>query len=230
MKMAAVYDIHGNYYALESVLNEMEQEHVDIVVIGGDIAWGPQPREVINLLYSKKDEFVFIMGNADREMYEQYINPKKSNHFVDKMNQWCIEQLTKEQLEWLGSFRKTYETEKILFVHGSPRSDTEAIRINTPEDEVYKMVNKVRQETIVCGHTHIQFDRKVKEKRIINAGSVGLQSRANGACWLLLNNEEAKVKVTTYDIKTASHEIMKGQCPYKEDFAEHILNPPYEGP
>lgn len=80
-----------------------------------------------------------------------------------------------------------------------------------------------------AGHTHIQFDRMVAGKRIINAGSVGLQSRAAGACWALLG-PDVELKVTPYDTKAASERILKSNAPYKEDFADHYLNPPYEGP
>ncbi|HYA98947.1 MAG TPA: metallophosphoesterase [Ktedonobacteraceae bacterium] len=41
MKIAALYDIHGNLPALEAVLKEIEREGVDTIVIGGDIVPGP---------------------------------------------------------------------------------------------------------------------------------------------------------------------------------------------
>lgn len=118
---------------------------------------------------------------------------------------------------------------EVLFVHGSPRSDEEAIRLNTTDNEIRLMIKHVSQDIIVCGHTHIQFDRFVDDKRIINAGSVGLQSRANGACWALLSTE-IELKITPYDTKKASERILKSNTPYKEEFANHYLNPPYEGP
>ena len=52
MRVAALYDIHGNLPALEAVLIEVEREGVDAIVVGGDIAAGPpQPREVVELLF-----------------------------------------------------------------------------------------------------------------------------------------------------------------------------------
>lgn len=64
---------------------------------------------------------------------------------------------------------------------------------------------------------------------IVNPGSVGLQSRANGDCWALLG-PDLELKVTPYDTRGTSERILKSKSPYKEDFAEHYLNPPYEGP
>ncbi|WP_342741590.1 metallophosphoesterase family protein [Alicyclobacillus macrosporangiidus] len=49
-KVAAIYDIHGNLPALEAVLSEIEREHVDCIVVGGDVAWGPDPVGVLTCL------------------------------------------------------------------------------------------------------------------------------------------------------------------------------------
>ncbi|GAK02255.1 diadenosine tetraphosphatase [Geomicrobium sp. JCM 19037] len=127
MKIAAIYDIHGNDRALEAVLVDIESEKVDKVIVGGDLAWGPQPKKVMDKLFSYKDEFTFIMGNSDREIFEYYQKPKKAETMVDELNQWCVEQLSSEQLDWLGSFTFSHIEKDHLFVHGSPRSDTEAI-------------------------------------------------------------------------------------------------------
>jgi len=67
MRVAALYDIHGNLPALEAVLAEVEREGIDAIVIGGDIASGPpQPREVVELVRSLPSAHC-IRGNADRE-------------------------------------------------------------------------------------------------------------------------------------------------------------------
>ncbi|WP_099304227.1 metallophosphoesterase family protein [Bacillus sp. Marseille-P3800] len=230
MKIAAIYDIHGNYRALEAVLKDIKNEKVDKVIVGGDLAWGPQPKKVIDKLFSYKDEFTFIMGNSDREIFEQYKEPKNVENMVGELNQWCVEQLTIEQLEWLGSFQFSHIEGDNLFIHGSPQSDTEAIRIDTPEYEVYTMVKDEIQHVIICGHTHIQFEREILSKKVINAGSVGLQSRAKGACWLLIDSDKYDLRITEYDFERAANEILLDGCPYKEDFADHVNNPPYEGP
>jgi predicted phosphodiesterase len=44
MRVAALYDIHGNLPALEAVLAEVEREGVDAVVSGGDVLWGRSSR------------------------------------------------------------------------------------------------------------------------------------------------------------------------------------------
>lgn len=234
MSVAAIYDIHANYAALKAVLEEIRKANVDYIVVGGDLAWGPEPRQVMDLLMQYKDEFIFVRGNADREIAGRHGIEQGLDDVTAEINLWCAEQLTNEQL----SFLKEMPGEKVLnisglgevlFVHGSPRSDEEAIRYNTAEDEIRPMLENVPQPMIVCGHTHIQFDRIVDGKRIVNAGSVGLQCRSNGACWVLLG-PGVELKTTQYDAAAASQTVLKSNAPYKEDFAEHYLNPPSEGP
>ena len=72
MRVAALYDIHGNLPALEAVLAEVEREGIDAIVIGGDIASGPpQPREVVELVRSLPSAHC-IRGNADRLFDEEF--------------------------------------------------------------------------------------------------------------------------------------------------------------
>ncbi|WP_155671745.1 metallophosphoesterase family protein [Ornithinibacillus caprae] len=234
MRVAAIYDIHANYSALKAVLEEIRKDNIDQVVVGGDLAWGPEPRQVMDLLMDYKNEFIFIRGNVDREVSFRYGKEKGLDDYTVELNNWCADQLTEEQLRFLKNLpeKRTLSINglgQVLFVHGSPRSDEEAIRVNTTDDEIRPMIKCVLQDIIVCGHTHIQFDRIVDQKRIVNAGSVGLQSRASGACWALLG-PKVELKVTPYDTKRASERILKTNTPYKEDFAEHYLNPPFEGP
>lgn len=154
--------------------------------------------------------------------------------FVAELNTWCADQFTEEHLQFLKKLdeRQSIAVKgigNILFVHGSPRSDEEAIRFDTKDSEVFEMVKNTKEDIIVCRHTHIQIDRLVANKRIVNAGSVGLQSKTTGACWLLIDNE-IELKVTEYNVDQAIEEILIGTCPYKKEFAEHLKNPPSIGP
>src|SRR5690348_11266244 len=67
MRVAALYDIHGNLPALEAVLEEVRAAKVDHILIGGDVVPGPMPRECLDTLYKLTTPATFIMGNGDRE-------------------------------------------------------------------------------------------------------------------------------------------------------------------
>ena len=95
MRVAALYDIHGNLPALEAVLDELEDEGVDAIVIGGDIASGPpQPREVVERVRTLPNAYS-IRGNADRVRDPQ--------HGDDEGLAWLLAQLDQDQAEWLAT-------------------------------------------------------------------------------------------------------------------------------
>src|SRR5215207_3219776 len=66
MRVAALYDIHANLPALEAVLDDVRQEGVDLVVVGGDVVPGPLPRETLACLLDLDIPVQFIHGNGER--------------------------------------------------------------------------------------------------------------------------------------------------------------------
>lgn len=233
-RIAAIYDIHGNDMALEAILAEIEHHQVDLLLIGGDVAWGPEPQLVMNRLLSLQWPACFIRGNADREIAYRYGVEQGLDEVVAEINQWCTDQLSEAQLRFLRQLPESIVLDveglgEILFVHGSPQSDDEAIRIDTDEAEVKEMLEGTNQKIVVCGHTHVQFDRRIGSTRVINPGSAGLPSRATGAFWALLG-PDVSLKETKYDVEAAAARIRLSGVPYAEEFARHILFPPDNGP
>src|SRR3954451_13825527 len=65
MRVAALYDIHGDLPALEAVLEEVRQASVDEVVVGGDVVPGPMCAEVLAQLLALPVPVRFIYGNCE---------------------------------------------------------------------------------------------------------------------------------------------------------------------
>jgi predicted phosphodiesterase len=171
-RVAALYDVHGNPPALEAVLAEVADDTQ--IVFGGDLAWGPVPAETVDRI-RELDGALLIRGNADR----------------DPGDDWVNEQLGAERLEWLGALPEQLELEidglgRVLFCHGSPRSDEEMLLRTASGERLAMILANVDADIVVCGHTHMQFDRRYDRWRVVNAGSVGLPYGAFGAHWVEL--------------------------------------------
>ena len=183
MRIAVLSDIHGNLPALEAVLAELE---ADLVVVGGDVAAGPLPAETLDALTGLDARYV--MGNADRLMvaaYDRGDDPETLEHPIEKLDAWCAQRITREQRDRLAAYEATVSVDGILFCHGSPRSDEEIITAVSPEERLAPMFEGVEEHTVVCGHTHHQFDRAVLGKRLLNAGSVGMPYEDEPAAYWL---------------------------------------------
>jgi putative phosphoesterase len=229
MRVAVLADIHGNLPALEAVLRDVSHEEPDLIVVCGDVASGPLPLESINLL-RKIPNARFLHGNADRELVAAYDESAKPDWPVPAID-WLAGQLLKEHRDFLASFPSIVRLEveglgRVLFCHGSPRSDEEIMTSATPESRVSELIAGAEADVIVCGHTHMQFDRMVGGVCIVNPGSVGMPYGEPGAHWALLG-PQIDFRRTNYNREEAAARIRKSRWPGAEEFArENVLSVP----
>jgi len=98
----------------------------------------------------------------------------------------------------------------------------------TPEDRLLTVFEGLNASVVVCGHTHMQFDRLIGETRVVNAGSVGMPFGEPGAYWLLLG-PGVQHRRTSYDLAKAAEFVRNSNYPQAEEFAmRNILQPPSE--
>ena len=146
---------------------------------------------------------------------------------------WVAEQLDPEYERWLAGWPATLRIEisglgEVLFCHATPRSDTEIFTRSTPEDRLLPVFAGVDVSTVVCGHTHMQFDRMIGSVRVVNAGSVGMPFGEPGADWLLLG-PGLQLRHTPYDLTKAAERIRGTRYPQAQEFAQgNVLQPPSE--
>ncbi len=235
MRVAAIYDIHGNIPALEAVLQEIRQTEVDHVVVGGDVLPGPMPRETLECLLDFNIPVQFIQGNGDRVVLAQMVGTELSEvpEQFREVVRWNAQQLHPEHEHLLASWTKTLRLEiselgEVLFCHATPRNDTEIFTRLTSEDQLLPVFEEINVPLVICGHTHMQFDRTIGRIRVVNAGSVGMPFGKPGAYWLLLG-PNVQFRHTLYDFTKAAERIRDTNYPEAHDFAAHnILQPPSE--
>jgi diadenosine tetraphosphatase ApaH/serine/threonine PP2A family protein phosphatase len=233
MKVATLYDIHGNLLALQATLAEIEQIHPDLMLVGGDIVSGPMPRAVLERLWEFGERVRFICGNADREVVVAFdglpLDPGLSEE-VREVTMWTARQLTQRHRDFLASLPEQAIIDvdglgDVLFCHGSPRSDEEIVTAITPEARLREILAGVKQPVVVCGHTHVQFDLHADNVRIVNSGSVGMPYGEPGAYWLLLG-PGIEFQHTLYDLEAAAAVIRASGYPLADDFADNNVIKP----
>jgi Icc-related predicted phosphoesterase len=235
MRVAAIYDIHGNLPALEAVLQDIRQAKVDQIVVGGDVLPGPMPRETLSCLLDLKIPTQFIQGNGEVAVLE-HLAGREAAHVpaqYQPMLQWVAQQLASEHERVLSSWPKTLSVEipgigDVLFCHATPRNENECFTRLTPEETLLPVFTGLNAPLVVCGHAHMQFDRMIGRTRVVNAGSVGMLFGAPRADWLLLG-PGVELRHTAYDLTKAAERIRETPYPQAKEFAEHnVLQPPSE--
>ena len=224
MRVAALYDVHANLPALEAVLAELDAE---TILVGGDAVLGPMPKQTLALL--REWGATFIRGNCDREV----VAPGEGDEVWTRRARWAREQLDEDDLAFLRNLPHPLALEvdglgEVLFCHGSPRSDEEILTAITPPKRLDPILDGVTQDLVVCGHTHAQFDRLVGDRRLVNAGSVGMayEGEPGVAAWAMLG-PTVELRRTPYDVETAVALIRETGFPDADELVnEALLHPP----
>ena len=222
-RVAVLSDVHGNAVALEAVLAEIAADPPDLIVTGGDLTWGPLPRETVALMRELPAPFVFVRGNAERALLEARAERPRE--------QWMLE--AHDEADW-AFLRQAVEGATVdiaglgpvRFAHGSPRSDEELITYATPEERLLEAMAGRPERVLVSAHTHIQFDREVAGIRSINPGSVGMPYMGEpGAFWALLG-PDVELRRAEYDVDEAVRRYRETDDPLAEQMVDILLEPP----
>jgi putative phosphoesterase len=178
--VAALYDIHGNLAALEAVLAEVPDDAT--ILVGGDVvAVGAEPAATLERLRALGDRVLWLRGNADRELM-----PGEPGLAPPGVFDATRAALTEEQIEFLYELPPTQRVGDVLYCHASPRNDVDIFTERTPKERIAFLFEGLDVPTVVCGHTHTQYERTVGGVRVVNAGSVGAPYEEEpGAYWLL---------------------------------------------
>lgn len=221
MRVAALYDVHGNLPALEAVLADPRLARADLVVCGGDVVAGPMPASCLDRLGELGVPIRFVRGNGDRHAVERRVEHGAA---------WCASQLGAERLAAVAAWPLTVELDiagGATFCHATPRADDEIVTRLTPDDELEVALAAAPTGLVVCGHTHVQVDRRVAGgRRLVNAGSVGRPYEGvRGAFWALLG-EDVELLRTDYDVEAAVVAIRASGYPGADEHAAQLLDPP----
>jgi len=218
LRVAALYDVHGNLPALEAVLAEMDAESPDAIVFGGDLVWGPWPSECLERAESVGQRAVFVRGNCERLVLDG----------VSPEFEWARDRLNAAQRARIEAWplAVTLDVEGLgptLFCHATPRSDEEILVPESGDRAWADSFAGLEERVVVCGHTHLQFDRELGGRRVVNPGSVGAPTVRPAAWWALLGPD---VELRTTDYDTEATIAAAATFPDADGMARWLRDPP----
>jgi predicted phosphodiesterase len=236
VRIAALYDIHGNLPALDAVLQELQQHDVDLIVVGGDVLPGPMPQETMARLLDLDVPTRFIHGNGDRVVLA-YTRGESIDEVPAQYREsisWTANRLRQPAIRALAAWPLTCTVEvdglgEVLFCHATASNDVDCFTRLTPDSRVTRLFEGIQASMVVCGHTHMQFDRTVGTVRFVNAGSVGAPFAPPPAAHWLLLGPDVQLRQTPYDADAAADQLRTTGYPGVEDMAiRFVVNPPSE--
>ncbi len=218
-RVAALYDIHGNLPALDAVLEAVDREDVDAIVVGGDVVPGPMPSGCLTRLADLDVPVHYVRGNGETDTLRAYRGEPMSRvperfHVVMR---WVSAAVSPKEVERMDAWPLTLELAlpglgRVLFCHATPRDDNELFTRVTPDARLTPLLRATGADTVICGHTHMQFDRMVDGVRVVNAGSVGMPFGEPGADWAILG-PDVELRHTDYDLSAAASHMAATDYP-----------------
>lgn len=215
MKVGFVSDVHGNLFALKSVLEEIKD--LDKIFCSGDlVGYNPFPNEVINLIREKN--ISSVLGNHDLGV----LNSETTgfNYEAKKAIEWTINELGNDELSFLRNLPKKIETSiddvDLYVTHGSPSSISEYVFPDTVSLKLRGLLEETESDVLVLGHTHIPMVKKFPEGYVVNPGSVGQPRDGDDrASYLVFDSEEMSFsnQRVGYDIDKVVKEIENSELP-----------------
>ncbi len=166
-KLGLISDVHGDRLALELAWSHLIMSGVEAILCAGDVVgYGPYPDRVVQFLIEKK--IPAIRGNHDRWALER--GPGVPDEFGGGTP-------SKETLTYLASLESNHIFElggRVgLVVHGSPFSDMEYVsRRDFPPDRLDALMDDLRADVMVTGHTHAPMWYRSPRGLVVNPGSV----------------------------------------------------------
>ena len=215
--IGVVSDIHGNKIALDRVLEDMPE--VDTLICLGDIiGYGPQPRECLELIREEAD--VFVQGNHDRNIDSPEVYAGSSAYAGLKHAQ---KELDDYQFTWLRRLPYQVNSNEFVVVHSHP----EKLDHHTYPDGYHTLTQYIddSMDGLLLGHTHVQSEKRIDGKVILNPGSVGQPRDKNKkAAYAVINENslQTELRRVNYDIDTVAEQIHEADLP--EDAANRLYD------
>jgi predicted phosphodiesterase len=187
MRALCISDVHGNLLALTAVLATAERRSFSKLLVAGDIVFpggtedgSTQPLETWRRLSAAGA--MMVQGVTDQALAT--LDPDRIDATTDHEKR-MIERMKRVRgelgdivLERLRRLPKTFRMNledggELVLVHGSPADPSEAITFDMSDEEVLALLGDDPADVVVCGMSHVPFDRMVSDVRIIGVGSVG---------------------------------------------------------
>lgn len=229
MKRALISDVHGNFEALQAVLQDIESFGItEIYCLGDIVGYGPNPCECLDATRSLCK--VTILGDFEQAMLmdrdhcppiladihrtrDQLRNGPESSAI--KQDRW----------DFLETLPYTHTDGDFFFSHGSAREPTheyvfpEDIYNTGKIDAIFRLIPKYCFQ----GHTHFagifttdyrfitpeecQYEYQLPDEKVmVNVGSVGQpRDGDNRACYVILDGSHVTYRRVDYDFQKVKH-------------------------
>lgn len=239
MRIAFIADIHGNRRAFDAVLADLREVAPDLVLHGGDLAYGgAHPAEIIDQVRSLG--WPGIRGNTDEMLW----SPKSLTDFaattpklgpllaaIQELIPPTVERLGEERLSWMEELPCEYSGEGFCLVHASPGDLWRAPMPNASDEELQSTYGSLGAKLAVYGHIHRSFVRRMQNITVANTGSVSQSYDGDTrASYLLTDGDSVVIRRVAYNVQSEADDLLRSGLPQARWLSQILLAGQYVPP
>jgi putative phosphoesterase len=239
MRIAVVSDVHGNRRALHAVLADLQQVAPDLVVHGGDLAYGgAHPAEIVDEIRALG--WPGVRGNTDEMLW----SPQSLEDFAAKAPKLApllsrirdlipltVASLGEERLRWLETHPVLYSHERFSLVHAGPGDVWRSPMATATDDELQSTYGCLRAPIVVYGHIHTSYIRQLPGMIVANCGSVSQSYDGDTrASYLVIDGDQVTIRRVEYDVQAEAADLLHSGMPNAEWLARILLAGKYVPP
>lgn len=229
MRIAIVSDIHGNLTALEAVIADLRKQAPDLVLQGGDLPYGGcHAAEVMDRV--SELGWPGVLGNTDEVLWNAEplsrmlaAVPKLGPllRIIEQCAQVTRDLIGEERLQALRQLPRELRYENLIVLHASPGDLWKSPMDSADEEALERVYHPLQMKTVVYGHIHKPFVKRLRGFTVCNSGSVGMPYDGDPrASYLLLDGDGAEIRRVDYDISKEVDRLLRSNYPFKAWFAE----------
>ncbi|HEU5415890.1 MAG TPA: metallophosphoesterase family protein [Candidatus Angelobacter sp.] len=228
MRIAIVSDIHGNLTALEAVIADLRTQSPDLVLQGGDLPYGGHAAEVMDRVAELG--WPGVVGNTDEVLWktdgiERMLTEAPKLGSLLKMIEECAvatrDLIGEPRMKQLQALPMELRQGDLVLLHAAPGDLWKAPMDPSDDAALESVYGSLGAKTVVYGHIHRPFIKKLSSFTVCNSGSAGMPYDGDPrASYLLLTDGRPEIRRVEYDIEREIKSLLASDYPHKEWLAE----------
>lgn len=207
MRLIVFSDLHGNSYALDAFLNQIQSESYDRLVFCGDIfGYYYDQHEIIEKL-SRLEDLIWLKGNHDEYFLRLFYGTEEETDYIKKYGHSYSDikiRFSESECNRIAGCKPecviTEPNCRVGIFHGTPQDSLEG-RLY-PRDLIEDPQIYEQYDIVILGHTHCRMERFVGDTLIVNSGSLGQPRDGNGFGYAVIDTSEKTVRFENITLNT----------------------------
>jgi len=212
MKIVIVSDVHANLEALSSI----PEDYDELWVLGDLVDYGPNPREVIELV--RQHAAVVVRGNHDQAAAFRE-DPRCSAAFREMASAtlaYTLDALRAEDIEYLSNLplqaERVVDGTRFYLCHAAP-SDPLYKYLAPDSNQWDAEVETISADVLLVGHTHKPFARSARNTVIVNPGSLGQPKTGHSEACYAVWDDAVELRSFSYPLEQTVGKIERMPIP-----------------